>query len=121
MRERLRDDPSDPRPVGDDTQGSPTTRAAGSAWAGWGGPRIDGRAALEGILFVLVTGCRRRDLPPQLGRRSGHTAWRRVREWQGVGVWDRLHQLVLDELAETELLDWSRARIDGVAVRSKKG
>ena len=45
-----------------------------------GRPRIDDRAALEGILLVLDTGCRRRDLPEQLGCASGHTAWRRLRE-----------------------------------------
>ena len=43
-----------------------------------GRPRIDDRAALEGILFVLDTGCRWRDLPEQLGCGSGHTAWRRL-------------------------------------------
>ena len=31
-----------------------------------GRPRVDERAALEGILFVLHTGCRWRDLPLQL-------------------------------------------------------
>lgn len=33
-------------------------------------------------MFVLDTGCRWRDLPEQLGCGSGHTAWRRLREWQ---------------------------------------
>ncbi len=51
-------------------------------------------------MFVLVTGCRWRDLPPELGFGSGHTAWRRLREWHDAGVWDRLHQLVLDELSD---------------------
>jgi hypothetical protein len=36
-------------------------------------------------------------------------------------VWDRLHQLVLDELSEAELLDWSGASIDAVSVRAKRG
>ena len=49
---------------------------------------------------MLDTGCRWRDLPEQLGCGSGHTAWRRLREWQDAGVWDRLHQLVLDELSD---------------------
>ena len=79
------------------------------------------RAALEGILFVLDTGCRWRDLPEQLGCGSGHTAWRRLREWQDAGVWDRLHQLVLDELSNIDELDWTRGCIDAVSVRSKKG
>jgi hypothetical protein len=37
------------------------------------------------------------------------------------GVWERLHQLVLDELSEAEALDRSRGCIDAVAVRSKRG
>jgi transposase len=86
-----------------------------------GRPPIDDRAALEGILFVLNTGCRWRDLPPQLGAGSGHTAWRRLRAWHAAGVWERLHQLVLDELSEAEVLNWSRASIDAVSVRAKRG
>ena len=86
-----------------------------------GRPRINDRAALEGILFVLDTGCRWRDLPEQLGCGSGHTAWRRLREWQDAGVWDRLHQLVLDGLSDADVLDWSRGCVDAVSVRSKRG
>jgi transposase len=54
-------------------------------------------------LFVLNTGCRWRDLAPQLGVGSGHTAWRRLRAWQAAGVRDRLHHLVLDELSEANI------------------
>jgi transposase len=82
---------------------------------------VDERAALEGILFVLHTGCRWRDLPPQLGYGSGHTAWQRLRGWQQAGVWDRLHRLVLDELSEPSLIDRSRGCVDSVSVRAKRG
>jgi hypothetical protein len=58
---------------------------------------------------------------PQLGCGSGHTTWRRLRAWQAAGVWERLHQLVLDELSEADLLDWSRANIDAVSVRARGG
>lgn len=70
---------------------------------------------------MLDTGCRWRDLPTELGCGSGHTAWRRLREWQAAGVGERLHQLVLDELSHAHLLDWSRGCIDAVSVRSKRG
>nr|WP_277552212.1 IS5 family transposase [Kocuria oceani] len=86
-----------------------------------GRPRIDDRAALEGILFVLHTGCRWRDLPVELGCGSGHTAWRRLRHWQEAGVWEHLHRAVLEELSEEEILDWSRASIDSVSVPGPKG
>ncbi len=52
---------------------------------------------------------------------AGHTAWRRLRAWQAAGVWDRLHRLVLDELSEAQLIDWSRGCIDSVSVRAKRG
>ncbi|MGX0885618.1 transposase [Kocuria rhizophila] len=86
-----------------------------------GSPRIEDRAALEGILFVLHTGCRWRDLPVELGCGSGHTAWRRLRAWQEAGMWEKLHRAVLEELSKQEILDRSRAGIDAVSVRAKKG
>ena len=84
-----------------------------------GRPRVPDRAALEGIVFVLVTGCRWRDLPPDLGCGSGQTAWRRLRTWQRAGVWDRPHRLVLDGLSERRLPEGSRASIDPVSVGEK--
>jgi transposase len=86
-----------------------------------GRPRIDDRAAMEGILFVLETGVPWKKLPTELRFGSGITCWRRLREWQQAGVWDRLHQAVLDRLGEQGLLDWSRACLDSVSVRAKKG
>lgn len=48
----------------------------------WGGrPRLDDRAALNGILFVLTTGISWEDLPQALGFGSGVTCWRRLRDW----------------------------------------
>ena len=86
-----------------------------------GRPRVDDRAALEGILFVLETGIPWKRLPTELGFGSGITCWRRLRAWQQAGVWDRLHQAVLDRLGQQGLLDWSRACLDSVSVRAKRG
>ena len=86
-----------------------------------GRPRIDERAALEGIAYVLATGIGWAKLPRQLGYGSGWTCWRRMREWADAGVFDQLHQAVLDRLGETGGLDWSRASLDSVSVRAKRG
>jgi transposase len=86
-----------------------------------GRPRVENRAALEGILYVLTTGVTLRSLPPELGCGSAVTCWRRLRDWQQAGVWDGLHQQVLDALGEQGLLDWSRTVIDSVAARAKRG
>lgn len=76
---------------------------------------------LEGILFVLTTGIGWVKLPPEVGGGSGVTCWRRLRQWQQARVWDRLHQPVLDALGEQGLIDWSRAAVDSVSVRAKRG
>src|SRR5213593_3302629 len=83
--------------------------------------RLDDRKVLSGILFVLQTGIPWEHLPQELGCGSGMTCWRRLREWQQAGVWQRLHELLLARLNEVERIDWSRAAIDGSHVRAFAG
>jgi transposase len=86
-----------------------------------GRKRLDDRACLNGILFVLSTGIRWDRLPQQLGYGSGITCWRRLRDWQAAGVWNRLHELLLAELRAADRIDWSRAVVDSSHVRALKG
>ena len=86
-----------------------------------GRPRVPDRAALTGILFVLKTGIGWEDLPRELGCGSGMTCWRRLRDWQAAGVWDRIHQALLDRLGSREAIDWTRAALDSASVPAKKG
>jgi transposase len=83
--------------------------------------RLDDRAALQGILFVLHTGIAWRHLPLELGFGSGSTCYRRLDEWQKVGVWERLHALLLAELRAAGELEWTRAVADSSHVQAKKG
>ena len=86
-----------------------------------GRKRLDDRAALQGILFVLQTGIAWRHLPLELGFGSGSTCYRRLDEWQRAGVWERLHALLLSELRAAGELEWSRAVADSSHVQAKKG
>lgn len=89
-----------------------------------GGPRISDRAALTGIVFVLLSGIPWEMLPPEMRCGSGMTCWRRLRDWQKAGVWDELHAVLLDKLAQVNQLDWSRACVDSASVPAplaKKG
>lgn len=86
-----------------------------------GRPRLSDEQALNGILFVLRTGTPWEHLPQELGFGSGMTCWRRLRDWQSAGVWNRLHMALLAELRCADKLDFSRACIDGASVPSPRG
>jgi transposase len=86
-----------------------------------GRPRTSDRDVLEGIAFVLFSGIGWAKLPRELGYGSGWTCWRRIHEWHEAGLFDQLHQAVLDRLGQQGLLDWSRASLDSVSVRAKRG
>ena len=86
-----------------------------------GRPRVSDRAALTGILFVLKTGIPWEYLPAEMGCGSGMTCWRRLRDWYQAGVWRRLHQVLLEELAQADRIDWDRAALDSAAVPAPGG
>jgi transposase len=85
-----------------------------------GRPPASDRAALEGILFVLRSGIPWEMLPSVFGV-CGMTCWRRLRDWQAAGVWERLHSHFLEQLQGADKLDWSRASVDSTSVRATKG
>jgi len=86
-----------------------------------GRPRLDDRRALTGIVFVLKSAIPWEMLPQEMGCGSGVTCWRRLREWQEAGVWQRLLGVLLDRLGEADRIDWSRASLDSASIPAKKG
>lgn len=77
---------------------------------------------LAGIIYVLRAGVPwRLLLARELGRGSGVTCCRRLRDWQHVGVWVALHHRLLDWLGDDGQVDWSRAAIDSMSVRARRG
>jgi len=86
-----------------------------------GRKRLEDRKVLCGILFLLHTGIRWEFLPQELGSGAGMTCWRRLRDWNDAGVWQRLHEVLLAELPAAGLLDLSRAAVDGSHLRAMKG
>jgi transposase len=86
-----------------------------------GRPPLDDRLALTGIIFVLKTGIPWEDLPQEMGCGSGMSCWRRLRDWQNAGVWDRIHRLLLDELRKADRIDLSRVVVDSSSVRAVFG
>src|SRR5258708_23384300 len=84
-----------------------------------GRPRADDRRTIEGILYVLVTGCRWQDLPREYGAPT--TVWRRLKRWGEEHVWERIWRAALSALDQHGKLDWSMAFLDGSFAPAKKG
>lgn len=80
--------------------------AAGARAQKTGRPRVDDRVAFNAVMYVLVTGIAWRYLPRELGC-SPATAHRRLQECQRQGVWQRLHQELLQRLNAAGLLSFS--------------
>ena len=86
-----------------------------------GRPRGPDCASLGGIIFVLRTGCPWRLLPKKLGCGNGTTCWRRLRDWQEAGVWQQLHQMLLNWLGDEAAIAWCRTSVGSLSVRAKRG
>jgi transposase len=87
---------------------------------GGGKRRVDDRAVLAAILYMVQAGCSWRKLPAALFGVSRPTVHRRFAEWTRHGVWERLHQRFLERLNVAGEIDWSRAVADSISVRALK-
>jgi transposase len=86
-----------------------------------GRPPVNDRKALAGILFVLKSGIPWAMLPQEMGCGSGMTCWRRLRDWQAAGVFERLHRALLDRLGRANAIDFGRCSLDSASLPAKRG
>lgn len=84
-----------------------------------GRPRANDRRIIEGIIYVLITGCRWQDVPREYGAPT--TVWRRLRRWSAEGVWERIWRAALTALDQQGRPDWSRAFLDDSFAPTKRG
>jgi transposase len=84
-----------------------------------GRPMADSRACFEGVLWMLRSGARWKDLPPRFPSRS--TVHRRFVEWVGSGVLDRAWKRLVRKLDRERRIDWREGFADGTFAPAKKG
>jgi transposase len=86
-----------------------------------GKPRVDDRRVLSGILHVLKTGCRWRDVPPEYGPAT--TIYNRYNRWSRRGVWKRLFEAIAacGPMPEELSLDSSHVKAHRCAAGGKGG
>lgn len=81
--------------------------------------RVRSRACFEGILWVLRSGARWKDLPSRFP--SYATCWRRFAEWSCEEVWDVALRRLLDALDRQGKINWNEGLADGTFASAKKG
>src|SRR5262245_4531389 len=85
-----------------------------------GRPRANEREILNGILYVLKTGCQWEGLPHDIAA-SPKTCHRRLLEYQRRRVWQKIVQVLLQEANRRGYLNFTNAYHDASVIKSKKG
>ena len=86
---------------------------------GRGRPRIDDRAILNGILWIMRTGAQWKDMPDRYP--SHQTCHRRFQEWVQAGAFEEILRALACDLKERGDLDLRECFVDGTFVIAKKG
>lgn len=84
-----------------------------------GRPRMDDRRALNGIFYVMRTGCQWNALPRSLGASS--TVHDRFQEWVEQGVFLVMWELGLKQYAQVVGIEWEWMAMDGALVKAPLG
>ena len=84
-----------------------------------GRPPVSFRKVLDGILYVLRTGCQWKALPKEYG--SGSTAHRRFQQWVQEGVFQRLWVKLLERYDELRGIRWTWQSLDSSSVKAPLG
>lgn len=85
-----------------------------------GRPRNNDRQTVNGILYVLSTGCRWEDLPPERYG-SGKTCWYRFQQWRQLGLWNAIAGILLMQLNRRRKIDLTNAYLDTSVRQNKRG
>ena len=83
---------------------------------GQGRKPMPARKALEGIFYVLRTGCQWKAVPPEYG--SGSTLHRTFQEWQAAGFFEKIWAKGLETYDELEGIGWEWQSLDGCMIKA---
>ncbi len=84
-----------------------------------GRPRCNDRNTINGILFVLTTGCRWADMPDRYGSKS--TAHLRFSGLRQKGIWKRILSGLIKSAHRQGKISLQKISVDSSSIPSKKG
>jgi transposase len=84
-----------------------------------GRPIVKYRLVLDGILYVLRTGCQWKMLPKEYG--SGSTCHRRFQEWNKLDIFKKMWIKLLKVYDKEVGINWTWQSIDSISIKSPLG
>ncbi|MBI5221948.1 MAG: transposase [Candidatus Magasanikbacteria bacterium] len=85
-----------------------------------GRPRSNQREVINGIFYVLKTGCKWKDLPHDIDA-SPSTCNRTLLEYQTKQVWQKIQQELMKEAYRKKKINLNNAYHDASVIKSKRG
>jgi transposase len=84
-----------------------------------GRPIASYRKVLDGILYILRTGCQWKMLPKEYG--SGSTCHRRFQEWNGLDLFKKIWVKLLTIYDNLIGINWTWQSLDSISIKSPLG
>jgi transposase len=84
-----------------------------------GRPAIPFRKVLDGIIYVLRTGCQWKMLPSEYG--SGSTCHRRFQQWVQLNIFKKIWIKLLEEYDCKRGIKWTWQSLDSISIKSPLG
>ena len=83
-----------------------------------GRPRCNDRITINGILFVLISGCRWEELPEKYGSKS--TAHLRFQDFQQKGIWKKILSSIIKSAHKSDKTNLQKISVDSSSIPAKK-
>jgi transposase len=84
-----------------------------------GRPAVPFRKILDGIMYVLRTGCQWKMLPKEYG--SSSTCHRRFQQWSTSKVFERLWTRLLKVYDDVVRIQWKWQSLDSISIKAPLG
>jgi putative transposase len=84
-----------------------------------GRPAVQFRKVLNGIVYILRTGCQWKMLPKEYG--SGSTCHRRFQEWVQMDIFKKMWIKLLEMYNNKKDIKWMWQSIDSISIKSPLG
>lgn len=84
-----------------------------------GRPIVSYRKVLDGILYILRTGCQWKMVPKEYG--SGSTCHRRFQEWNRLDLFKKIWVKLLTIYDNLNGINWTWQSLDSISIKSPLG